>query len=76
MPVIFTKEQLGKDRLDGFYETPLKTVEYMSKKIIPYYKKGMSICDPCVGDGVFLKYLKENGVNKNDLHGFDLDNQK
>ena len=76
MPVIFTKEQLGKDRLDGFYETPLKTVEYMSKKIIPYYKKGMSICDPCVGDGVFLKYLNENGVNKNDLHGFDLDNQK
>ena len=76
MPVIFTKQQLGKNRVDGFYETPLKTVEYMSDKILPLYKKGMKVCDPCAGDGVFLKYLKEQNVSLNDLYGFDIDKSK
>ena len=34
MPTIFSKKKLGKNRLDGFYETPIKTVEYMSQKIL------------------------------------------
>ena len=76
MPVIFSKKQLGKNRLDGFYETPIKTVELMGNKILPFYKKGMKICDPCVGDGIFLKYLLDNGVSKNDLYGYDLDLEK
>lgn len=73
MPVIFSKKQLGKNRVDGFYETPIKTVELMANKVLPFYKKGMKICDPCVGDGIFLKYLLENGVSKNDLYGYDID---
>ena len=76
MPVIFSKKQLGKNRLDGFYETPIKTVELMVNKILPFYKKGMKICDPCVGDGIFLKYLLDSGVSKNDLYGYDLDLEK
>ena len=73
MPRIFTEEQLGKDRVNGFYETPLKTVEYICNQILPYYKKGKKILDPAVGDGVFLYALLKAGVRKNDLYGFDID---
>jgi len=76
MPRIFTEEQLGKDRINGFYETPLKTVEYICNKILPYYKKGKKILDPAVGDGIFLHALHKAGVNKKDLYGFDIDPQK
>jgi len=76
MPKIFTQEQLGKDRVNGFYETPLKTVEYICNKILPYYKKGKKILDPAVGDGVFIRALHQAGVDKNDLYGFDIDKEK
>jgi len=76
MPVIFSKEKLGKARLDGFYETPIKTVKYMSDKILDVYQNNMSICDPCVGDGIFLEYLAKHGVKKNNLYGYDIDNIK
>ncbi|MDP3725813.1 MAG: N-6 DNA methylase [bacterium] len=76
MPRIFTQEQLGKDRVNGFYETPLKTVEYICNKILPYYKKGKKILDPAVGDGIFLYALSQAGVDKKDLYGFDIDEQK
>ena len=72
MPRIFTQEQLGKDRINGFYETPLKTVEYICNKILPYYKKGKKILDPAVGDGIFLYALNQSGVDRNDLYGFDI----
>lgn len=76
MPRIFSPEELGKDRVNGFYETPLATVEYICNKILPYYKKGKKILDPAVGDGVFLFALSRAGVDKNDLYGFDIDKQK
>lgn len=76
MPRIFSEEQLGKDRVNGFYETPLKTVEYICNKILPHYKKGKRILDPAVGDGIFLYALEKAGVNKNDLYGFDVDPKK
>lgn len=76
MPRIFSQEQLGKDRVNGFYETPLKTVEYICNKILPYYKKGAKILDPAVGDGVFLSALSQAGVQNSDLYGFDIDQKK
>lgn len=76
MPRIFTQEQLGRDRVNGFYETPLKTVEYICNKILPLYKKGKKILDPAVGDGIFLYALSKAGVDTNDLYGFDIDEQK
>jgi len=76
MPKIFTEEQLGGDRVNGFYETPLRTVEYICGKILPYYKKGKKILDPTVGDGIFLYALHKAGVDKNDLYGFDIDEEK
>lgn len=76
MPRIFTQEQLGKDRVNGFYETPLKTVEYICNKILPHYKKGKKILDPAIGDGIFLHALAQAGVDKKDLYGFDIDEQK
>ena len=76
MPVIFSKKKLGKNRLDGFYETPIKTVEYMSKKILDKVEKNSTICDPCVGDGVFINYLHDNGIPKKNLFGYDIDRHK
>lgn len=76
MPTIYSKEELGKDRVDGFYETPLLTVEFICSKILPHYSRGKKILDPTVGDGVFLKHLLRAGVSKDDLYGFDIDEQK
>src|SRR3989344_4191864 len=66
MPRIFTQEQLGKDRVNGFYETPLKTVEYIWNKILPYYKKGKKILDTAVEDGIFLYAIIKAGVGEID----------
>ena len=76
MPVIFSKEKLGKNRLDGFYETPIDTVKYMADKILKIYKPNYKVCDPCVGDGVFINYLFEKGIKKENLYGYDIDKKK
>lgn len=76
MPRIFTQEQLGKDRVNGFYETPLKTVEYICNNVLSSYRKGMKILDPAVGDGIFLSALHQAGISHDDLYGFDIDEQK
>lgn len=76
MPRIFTEEQLGRDRVNGFYETPLKTVEYICNQVLPYYKPGKKVLDPAVGDGVFLYALNKAGVRPSDLYGFDIDETK
>ena len=76
MPTIYTKEQLGKDRVAGFYDTPIKTVEYMCRDVLAHYSAGKQIIDPAVGDGVFLDYLLRNGVRAVDLWGYDIDEEK
>ena len=76
MPTIFSKKKLGKNRLDGFYETPIKTVEYMSQKILDKINNKTKICDPCVGDGVFLKYLRDQGISQKQLFGYDINKLK
>ena len=76
MPTIFSKKKLGKNRLDGFYETPIKTVEYMSQKILDKISNKTKICDPCVGDGVFLKYLRDQGISQKQLFGYDINKLK
>ena len=76
MPTIYSKETLGKDRVDGFYDTPIPTVAYISSKVLIRYKPGMKILDPAVGDGVSLEYLKGQGVRVCDLYGFDIDEEK
>lgn len=76
MPRIFSVERLGKNRVEGFYETPLNTVEYICSKVIDFYQPGMKIIDPCVGDGIFLYALESAGVRKEDLYGYDIDEEK
>lgn len=76
MPKIYGKDLLGKDRVDGFYDTPINTVAYICSKILPQYKPGMRILDPAVGDGVFLDYLLTKGVQVSDLFGYDIDDEK
>ena len=76
MPTIYEKDFLGKDRVDGFYDTPIATVAYICSKILPLYKPGMKVLDPAVGDGVFLEYLSSKGVRICDLYGYDIDDAK
>jgi adenine-specific DNA-methyltransferase len=76
MPVVFTKSQLGEERVNGFYETPYDTVKYMCREVLKRYKPGMRILDPAVGDGVFLHYLRDSGVSPGDLYGYDIDLDK
>lgn len=76
MPRIFAQEVLGKDRVNGFYDTPPKTVSYMVQKILKHWHPGLSILDPAVGDGVFLKELSSRGVDRKYLYGFDIDASK
>ena len=76
MPRIFSVERLGKNRVEGFYETPIKTVEYICSMVIDFYRTGMKIIDPCVGDGIFLYALESAGVRKEDLYGYDIDEEK
>jgi len=73
MPRILTPEQLGKERVSGFYQTPRLTVEYICRQIRSHYRPGWKILDPAVGDGVFLRALRTSGVAVEDLSGFDID---
>jgi adenine-specific DNA-methyltransferase len=76
MPRILTLEQLGKERVSGFYETPPLTVEYICRQILPHYRRGSKILDPAVGEGVFLEALLRAGAAVEDLYGFDIDPAK
>jgi len=77
MPKIFSKEQLGEDRVNGFYETPIATVLHMISLLnIDFENDNQTILDPCVGDGIFLRTLHNLGISKNNLYGFDIDSEK
>tara|TARA_R110002020_G_scaffold350259_3_gene563712 strand:- start:1991 stop:3481 length:1491 start_codon:yes stop_codon:yes gene_type:complete len=77
MPKIFTKEQLGDDRVKGFYETPIATVFHMISLLnIDFDNDKQTILDPCVGDGIFLRTLHNLGISKKNLYGFDIDSEK
>ena len=76
MPTVFPKSHLGPDRVNGFYETPLRTVAYMCRPVLAAYRPGRRVLDPSAGDGVFLHYLLGQGVRAEDLHGFDIDAAK
>ncbi|MBF0504590.1 MAG: N-6 DNA methylase [Candidatus Omnitrophica bacterium] len=76
MPTIFSKEELGKNRINGFYETPPETVNYMVSKIVEFWKPGMKILDPAVGNGVFLYALRNRKIPVKDIYGFDIDAAK
>ena len=77
MPKIFTKEELGQQRVNGFYETPIATVLHMIELAeLDFDKCNETILDPCVGDGVFLQTLNDLGVKKSNLYGYDTDEEK
>lgn len=76
MPVIFSKEHLGKDRVDGFYETPRQTVMFMADLALKYCPHAKTVLDPCVGDGVFLDEFANRGFRGGNLFGLDIDEQK
>ena len=66
MPTIFSKKKLGKNRLDGFYETPIKTVEYMSQKILDKIVSNQNVVVSGQGClwGIYLNYDKLSFTKK------------
>lgn len=63
----FTEKQLGT------ILTPQLTAEYMCSKLVPI-REGANILDPCVGPGVFIRILLENGVKRKQIHAYDIEN--
>jgi adenine-specific DNA-methyltransferase len=66
---------LTAKRALGQYSTPLRTVDYMVRKVIEKIRhlKSPKILDPAVGDGVFVERLMASGVNPAFIHAFDID---
>ena len=67
---LISKEKKGSK---GQYFTPRYIVDFCAKVINP--KPGETILDPAAGSGAFLYHAKQNcdGINANDLWGFDFD---
>jgi len=61
---------MGKEL--GVVLTPPKTAEYIVSKL-GKIKKGQKILDPCVGPGIFVETLIKAGVNRNQIHAYDID---
>lgn len=76
MPKVFSKEILGKDRVDGHYKTPPLTTEYMCEFLIKSYQPGQKILDPAVGEGTFVQKLLDLGVRAEDITAYDIDPEK
>ena len=60
---------MGKEL--GVVLTPPKTAEYIVSKL-GTIKKSQKILDPCVGPGIFVETLIKAGVNRNQIHAFDI----
>ncbi len=65
-------------RQKGVYETPYKTARHMVDLIIPFIKNksNLSILDPSVGEGVFVKALVEAGIRPSHITAHDIDYNK
>jgi hypothetical protein len=55
----------------GLIQTPPKTVEYIISRL-GRIEKEKKILDPCVGPGIFVEKLFEKGINKNQIHTIDI----
>jgi len=64
------KDLMGKEL--GVVLTPPKTAEYIVSKL-GTIKKSQKILDPCVGPGIFVETLINAGVDRNQIHAFDID---
>ena len=64
------KDLMGKEL--GVVLTPPKTAEYIVSKL-GTIKKSQKILDPCVGPGIFVETLIKAGVNRNQIHAYDID---
>ena len=62
--------KFGKKNL-GLITTPYKTADYIISKL-GKIDKNQLILDPCVGPGIFVKRLLKNGINKEQIHAFDI----
>ena len=55
----------------GVVLTPPKTANYIISRLGPI-DKDHKILDPCVGPGIFVKKLLEEGVNNNQIFAYDI----
>ena len=67
------KTQYSNEEL-GVVITPPKTAEYIIIKLGPINRE-QKILDPCVGPGVFVQKLLENGVNSDQITAFDINSE-
>lgn len=68
MSIKFSKKDLG------LVITPNKTAEYLIHKL-GRIKQNQSVLDPCVGPGIFVKLLIKKGINKKQIHAFDISSE-
>ena len=68
MSIKFSKKDLG------LVITPNKTAEYLIHKL-GTIKQNQSILDPCVGPGIFVKLLIKKGINRKQIHAFDISSE-
>lgn len=67
---------LTKKRALGQYSTPVRTVDYMIRKIKTLTSASVPlILDPAAGDGIFIERLLRHGFPPESVHGFDIDPQ-
>ena len=55
----------------GVVLTPPKTAEYIVFRL-GKIKENQKVLDPCVGHGIFVKYLIRSGVNKSQIYSHDI----
>ncbi|MFX1394255.1 MAG: Eco57I restriction-modification methylase domain-containing protein [Promethearchaeota archaeon] len=68
------KANIFGDKELGVVVTPPKTVEYIISRLGSINRK-KKILDPCVGPGIFIQKLIEFGVNPNQIHTYDINQE-
>lgn len=74
--IINLKNEISSNELLGQYWTPKPIANYMVDLITNHIKnfQNLIICDPAIGQGVFLESLIEKGLlNNNTFKAFDID---
>lgn len=70
------QEKINKDftnkRQNGVYSTPEKTAKFMVSLVTKYITSDSLILDPCVGEGIFIKYLLKSGVDSKNIYSYDI----
>ena len=65
MKIEFSEKELG------LVTTPYKTADYIISRLGTIHQDQL-ILDPCAGPGIFIKVLMKKGINKKQIHAYDI----